>query len=333
MPLVMPIRIALSPTAKVTFPHQSMRPRCRSPLSRSLQVGPYRAEDADGHVDPEHGAPVRAASTPPATSPMNMPARPATWLMPSAKPRWSEGNASVRIAAELAISMDPPNAWSTRQPISQSARGRRRTGRTTARIESEGEHDEAGVVDPDSAEHVAQAADGDDEHGLDEPVPHDHPQQVADVARRQRVQVDAAEDRRQRDDDDRSVERGHEHGRGRVRQGHPFVAVAGSPVAAAPMGPPRHVRFRPGLSASDALGQPVEQRRRRPQLRELRGREARRRSAVASRSVRASRLPARAGARRRVTDRTTRRRPPGRGAARRGRAPPARPASPPSTGG
>ena len=62
-----------------------------------------------------------AASRPPATRPMNMPASPATWLVPSAKPRRSGGNASVRIAAEFAMSMDPPMAWSTRQPISHSA--------------------------------------------------------------------------------------------------------------------------------------------------------------------------------------------------------------------
>ena len=62
-----------------------------------------------------------AASRPPATSPMNMPASAATWLMPSANPRRSAGKLSVRMAAELAISMDPPTAWSTRQPISHSA--------------------------------------------------------------------------------------------------------------------------------------------------------------------------------------------------------------------
>ena len=62
-----------------------------------------------------------AASRPPATRPTNWPASPATWLVPSAKPRRSAGNASVRIAAELAMSMDPPTAWRTRQPISHSA--------------------------------------------------------------------------------------------------------------------------------------------------------------------------------------------------------------------
>ena len=52
---------------------------------------------------------------------MNWPAMAATWLVPSAKPRWSAGKASVRIAAELAVSMDPPMAWGTRQPSSHSA--------------------------------------------------------------------------------------------------------------------------------------------------------------------------------------------------------------------
>ena len=50
-----------------------------------------------------------------------MPDMPATWLMPIAVPRWFEGNASVRIAGELAISMAPPMACRTRQPISHSA--------------------------------------------------------------------------------------------------------------------------------------------------------------------------------------------------------------------
>ena len=42
------------------------------------------------------------ASTPPSTRPMNEPAMPATAFTPSARPRWLWGNASVRIAEELA---------------------------------------------------------------------------------------------------------------------------------------------------------------------------------------------------------------------------------------
>jgi hypothetical protein len=52
---------------------------------------------------------------------MNCPAIAAIWLTPSARPRCSAGNASVRIAAEFAVNIEPPMAWTPRQPISHSA--------------------------------------------------------------------------------------------------------------------------------------------------------------------------------------------------------------------
>ena len=67
---------------------------------------------------------------------MNWPAIAATWLVPSARPRWSAGKASVRIAAELAVSIEPPRAWSTRQPISHSAPRAPRNGSKESRIEA-----------------------------------------------------------------------------------------------------------------------------------------------------------------------------------------------------
>ena len=48
---------------------------------------------------------------------MKLPAMPATWLRPSAMPRWLAGKASVRIALELAISIAPPTPWKIRIPI------------------------------------------------------------------------------------------------------------------------------------------------------------------------------------------------------------------------
>ena len=57
---------------------------------------------------------------------MNEPAMAATWLSPSAMPRWLAGKASVRIAAELANSIAPPTPCTIRmhdQP--ERARGRR----------------------------------------------------------------------------------------------------------------------------------------------------------------------------------------------------------------
>ena len=62
-----------------------------------------------------------AASRPPATRPTNWPDSEAIWLVPRAKPRLEAGHASVRIAAEFAISIDPPAACRTRQPISHIA--------------------------------------------------------------------------------------------------------------------------------------------------------------------------------------------------------------------
>jgi hypothetical protein len=45
----------------------------------------------------------------------------ATWFTPRARPRWSGGKASVRIAEEFANSSAPPTPWSTRMMMSHSA--------------------------------------------------------------------------------------------------------------------------------------------------------------------------------------------------------------------
>ena len=77
-----------------------------------------------------------AASSPPAMRPTNWPAIAAIWFVPRARPRWSAGNASVRIAAELAVSIEPPSAWSTRQPISHMAAASPRNGSKESRIDA-----------------------------------------------------------------------------------------------------------------------------------------------------------------------------------------------------
>ena len=51
---------------------------------------------------------------PPSTRPMKEPLMPATWLIPSARPRWSSGKASVRMADELAMRKAAPTPWNTR---------------------------------------------------------------------------------------------------------------------------------------------------------------------------------------------------------------------------
>ena len=63
---------------------------------------------------------LRGASTPPSTRPMKTPLNAAAWFTPRAIPRRSSGNTSVRMAAELAISMAAPTPWKIRMTISHN---------------------------------------------------------------------------------------------------------------------------------------------------------------------------------------------------------------------
>jgi hypothetical protein len=63
----------------------------------------------------------------------------------------------------------------------------------------------------------AEPAEADDQHAGHDEVAEDHPQQIEGVGRLQRVELDAAEDVRHRDQGDRGVERRQEHAERRVR--------------------------------------------------------------------------------------------------------------------
>jgi hypothetical protein len=89
------------------------------------------------------------------------------------------------------------------------------------------EYRETQGVDPHPAEHVAQSAEGHHQHRSDQKVAQDQPQQQAGVAWQQRVHPDPAEDVRQRDQDDRPVDRRHQRAQRGVGQGDPPVARAG----------------------------------------------------------------------------------------------------------
>ncbi len=52
---------------------------------------------------------------------MNDPLIPATLLIPSARPRWLLGKASVSMAAELAMMNAAPIPWTIRMTMSHSA--------------------------------------------------------------------------------------------------------------------------------------------------------------------------------------------------------------------
>jgi hypothetical protein len=129
-------RIALRPIAKVALPHQSIRAGCRAPLSRSRKYAHKVPAMPTGTFTQNTARQSHAASSPPAVSPRNCPAIPATWFTPRAKPRRSGGKASVKIAAEFAESIEPPKACRKRQPISHSAAREPVKGSSDSRIEA-----------------------------------------------------------------------------------------------------------------------------------------------------------------------------------------------------
>ena len=196
-----------------------------------LAVGPQRAEHAHWHVDPEHRPPVDRGQQAAGHQADELAGQPGHLVgaqreaAPVGRECVGQDRGRVRHQHGAADGLEHPPADQPHRALAalEGIEGEQDGGC--------GEHRETRVVDLDPAEHVAEAAQGDHQHRLDQPVTHDHPEQVADVARRQRVQVNAAEDGRQRDDDDGAVQRGHEHRRGRVGQGHPPVPVPRVPGA------------------------------------------------------------------------------------------------------
>ena len=117
----MPTRIAISPAANKTLPHQSIRACLRTPMSLSMKYAQMVPNSPIGAETRKTRCQLTGPSTPPSSSPRNEPAMAAIELMPSAVPRWLAGKASVRIAVELANRNAPPMPCTTRQMISHIA--------------------------------------------------------------------------------------------------------------------------------------------------------------------------------------------------------------------
>ena len=98
-----------------------MAARLTVAISRSFRYDQTVPKTPIGTFTQNTARQSQAARTPPRISPMNCPEIPQIWLMPRAIPRCLAGKASVRMAAALAISMAPPNAWTSRHKISHIA--------------------------------------------------------------------------------------------------------------------------------------------------------------------------------------------------------------------
>ena len=113
----MPVSSEIRPTANSVLPSQSILAGRRTPLSFSFRYAQTVPNRPNGTETRNTSRQLMGASTPPSSRPRNDPPTAATPLMPSALPRSFSGNASVRIAVELANRNAPPTPWKTRMTM------------------------------------------------------------------------------------------------------------------------------------------------------------------------------------------------------------------------
>ncbi len=186
-------------------------------------VGPDRAEDAERDRDQEDQPPVDRGEHAAQDQPDERPAHAGDVVD-------AEGHAALvlreRVGQDGAgVAQQERAADALHDPEQQQVERAAAAGHPV-----DGEHergrgvdDEPEVVHLDPAEQVTQAAHAHHQHAAGDQVAEDHPEQVLVVARDQRVELDAAEDVRHRDDHDRRVDGHQQCAHRRVGQRHPFV--------------------------------------------------------------------------------------------------------------
>ena len=110
----------MSPAAKVSCRPSRFRRGADTPVLE-LEVGPDGPEEPEGYGQQEHQVPLDRGQEAAQHEADEEPEMAATLLIPSPRPRWSAGKASVTMAEELAKSMAPPTPCPTRMAMSQSA--------------------------------------------------------------------------------------------------------------------------------------------------------------------------------------------------------------------
>ena len=190
-----------------------------------FQVRPDRAEDTDRHRDEKDETPFdwckhAAEQETEERSPDRGDAVDAE-REPSLVGRECVGDDGVRVGEEERA----PNALT--HSHEDDPHGARRAGHPRGG-EQDGEHGEdreTERVHPHAPEDVTYTAETDHEHRSDEQEAGEDPQEVGRVALRERIQLDAAKDVRQGNQQDRTVDRRHEDAECRVGEGNPFVTV------------------------------------------------------------------------------------------------------------
>ncbi len=222
-------RIAIRPTREREIaPPVDADPLGRLPrLVVQRAVADPRAPDTDGDADPEHRAPV-----------------PLRQHAADHEAGEGAGQRGDLVHAECeSASLGRERVGDDRRRVGGQHRaadalhdahrddlqraGRPGVGHEGTRDRSDGEDQESQVEQARATVLVTESPERDDQHGGHEQVAHQHPQQVRDVLRRQRVQAQAVEDGGQRDQQDRRIEGRGEHADGGHDEGDAAVVSEG----------------------------------------------------------------------------------------------------------
>jgi hypothetical protein len=209
-PYVRPMRIITRPTAKIRFPHHSILAAARTATSFSFRYAHTMPNTPIGTLIQNTARQTTSASTPPTTNPINEAAMPAMTATPIAKPRRLAGNASVMMAAEFAVRSAPPTPCTMRHTINHIAPLPPVYGHNDSASEAALNTAKPALYMRTRPKMSPRRPNVTTRNGGDDEVANQHPQQVTDVARLQRIELDATEDGGKGDQHDRGVEGGHE---------------------------------------------------------------------------------------------------------------------------
>jgi hypothetical protein len=198
----------------------------RDPDLVQLEIGPDGAEQADRHRDQEHEVPVGGGEQASEDQPDEGAGDPGRGVDAEGRTTLVLGKGVGQDGDRVGHQHRAADALDDPQADQRQRRGRAPREDQRQADRGGGEDGEAEVVHPHAPEHVADPAQAHHQDGGDHHVAHQHPQQVADVQRDERVQVDAAKDGGQRDQDDRGVDGRHQDPDRRVGEGYPLVVAA-----------------------------------------------------------------------------------------------------------
>ena len=219
----MPVSSAMSPTAKLMLPVQSIVAWSAPTVVAQLEVRPDRAEETEGHRDEEHQAPLERGQHAAEDEAEEGAADGGDAVDAQGEAPFVGGERVGDDGVGVGEEEGATDALAHAHDDDPERGGGARHPRDRQQDREDREDGEAQRVHPHPTEDVAHATEAHHEHGGHEQEAHQDPEEVRGVAGREGIELDAAKDVGQGDEQDRTIDGGHEYADGRVGQRDPLV--------------------------------------------------------------------------------------------------------------